>query len=208
MVKAKKTYKNGGKITPKTTATAKGGSVDGMARKNFMKARGKAAEHMRGTAQMAGKDDKPAKSLEKREYKKGGKIVAQGADKKDVRREKKQERKEAKAVKREKRAGDRNFKRDVKSGKLKKVSDEKSKTRTIGNRTVIKQKNKSDDGVRSTRKTVYGGNQAQRLVTKEKQRTNRKGKKAGMISFKEKEVDRKDFSVRRKTKGITPNSGS
>jgi len=124
-----------------------------------------------------------------KEMKNGGKIVAQGADKKDLRREKKQERKEAKAVKRAKRG-------------------EKSKTRTIGNRTVIKQKNKSDDGVRSTRKTVYGGNQAQRMVTKEKQRTNTKGKKAGMISFKEKEVDRKDFSVRRKTKGITPNSGS
>jgi len=128
MVKAKKTYKNGGKITPKTTATAKGGSVDGMARKNFMKARGKAAEHMRGTAQMAGKDDKPAKSLEKREYKKGGKVVAPGADKKDVRREKKQDRKKkredrasARAVKKAKRVGDRNFKRDVKSGKLKKV---------------------------------------------------------------------------------------
>lgn len=89
-----------------------------------------------------------------------------------------------------------------------KVKGEKTKTRTIGNRTVTKQKNKSEDGVRSTRKTVYGGNQASKLVTKEKQRTNLKGKKAGMMSFKEKEVDRKDFSVRRKTKGITPNAGS
>tara|TARA_R100001463_G_scaffold28337_7_gene64893 strand:+ start:1577 stop:1876 length:300 start_codon:yes stop_codon:yes gene_type:complete len=89
MVKAKKTYKKGGKMKPKTTATAKGGSVDGMARKNFMKARGRAAEHMRGSAQMAGKDEKPSDSLRKRKYKKGGKVVAQGADKKDVRREKK-----------------------------------------------------------------------------------------------------------------------
>jgi len=92
MVKAKKTYKKGGKMTPKTWATARGGSVDGMARMNFMKARDRAAEHMRGTAQMAGKDDKPAMSLRKRKYKKGGKVVAQGADKKDVRREKKQDR--------------------------------------------------------------------------------------------------------------------
>lgn len=50
-------------------------------------------------------------------YAGGGKVVAQGADKKDVRREKKQDRMAAKA----KRVGDRNFKRDVKSGKLKRV---------------------------------------------------------------------------------------
>ena len=86
-------------------------------------------------------------------------------------------------------------------------SNEKSKERTIGNRTVIKTKNNSD-GVRSTRKTVYGGNQASRLVTKEKQRTNRKGKKAGMLNFKDKDVERRDFSVRRKTKGIDPKGGS
>jgi len=57
----------------------------------------------------------------KKEYKKGGEIVAQGADKKDVRAERKQERKlkaGARAVKKAKRKGDRNFKRDVKSGKL------------------------------------------------------------------------------------------
>ena len=120
MVKAKKTYKKGGKMKPKTTATARGGSVDGMARKNFMKARNKAAEHMRGSAQMAGKDDKPSDSLRKRKYKKGGKVVAQGADKKDVRREKKQDRVAARTAKKAKRVGDRNFKRDVKSGKLKK----------------------------------------------------------------------------------------
>lgn len=92
--------------------------------------------------------------------------------------------------------------------KKNKVNGEKSKTRTIGNRTVIKQKNKSEDGVRTTRKTVYGGNQASRLVTKEKQRTNRKGKKAGILSIKDKVVDRRDFSVRRKTKGIDPKAGS
>ena len=86
-------------------------------------------------------------------------------------------------------------------------SNEKSKERTIGNRTVIKTKN-NEDGVRSTRKTVYSGNQASRLVTKEKQRTNRKGKKAGMLNFKDKAVDRRDFSVRRKTKGVDPRAGS
>jgi len=98
-MKAKKTYKKGGKMTPKTTATAKGGSVDGISRKNFMKARGKAAEHMRGTAQMAGKDDKAAKSLEKRKYKTGGKVVAQGADKDDVKAERKMKRNQKKLFK-------------------------------------------------------------------------------------------------------------
>ena len=103
MVKAKKTYKAGGKVTkkkkfpakkmtPKTTNTARGGSVDGMARKNFMEARESAAEHMRGTLQAGGSDGKAANSLKKRKYKRGGKVVAQGADKKDVRREKKMER--------------------------------------------------------------------------------------------------------------------
>ena len=58
----------------------------------------------------------------KKAYEKGGKVVAQGADKKDVRREKKQDRVAAKAVKKAKRVGDRNFKSDVKSGKLKPVS--------------------------------------------------------------------------------------
>lgn len=55
-------------------------------------------------------------------YNKGGKVVAQGADKKDVRRERKQDRVAARAVKKAKRVGDRNFKSDVKSGKLKPVS--------------------------------------------------------------------------------------
>ena len=54
-------------------------------------------------------------------YKKGGKVVSQGADKKDVRREKKQDRVAARAAAKAKRVGDRNFKRDVKSGKLKKA---------------------------------------------------------------------------------------
>ena len=57
----------------------------------------------------------------KKTYKKGGKVVAQGADKKDVRQEKKQDRVAARAAKKAKRVGDRNFKRDVKSGKLKKA---------------------------------------------------------------------------------------
>jgi len=200
-MKAKKSYKKGGKMTPRTLATAKGSTPDSMSRKNFMEARGRSAEHMRGTAQMAGKDDKPADSLRKRKYKKGGKVspmkkkevtgvnavmastrgagirgskpviskvtgttsskkggdsgssndykmrkslkgtktdhrgnhtryvgmknggkvVAQGADKTDVRREKKQDKAAARAVKKAKRVGDRNFKRDVKSGKLKKA---------------------------------------------------------------------------------------
>jgi len=61
----------------------------------------------------------------KKTYKKDGKVVAQGADKKDVRREKKQDRVTdggylftVRAAKKAKRVGDRNFKRDVKSGKL------------------------------------------------------------------------------------------
>lgn len=57
-----------------------------------------------------------AKAVKK--YNKGAKVVAQGADKKDVRREKKQDRVAARAAKKAKRVGDRNFKRDVKSGKL------------------------------------------------------------------------------------------
>lgn len=80
-------------------------------------------------------------------YKGGGKVVAQGADKADLRAERKQERMErkkdrkttkdlkkvrkalvtgakagAKAIKKAKRVGDRNFKSDVKSGRLKPVS--------------------------------------------------------------------------------------
>ena len=57
----------------------------------------------------------------KKSYKKGGKVVAQGADKSDVRSERKQDRAKKQAVKALKKAknkGDRNFKRDVKSGKL------------------------------------------------------------------------------------------
>lgn len=61
----------------------------------------------------------------KKTYKAGGKVVAQGADKKDVRREKKMDRvvaraakKAARSAKKAKRVGDRNFKRDVKSGRL------------------------------------------------------------------------------------------
>lgn len=108
-------------------------------------------------------------------YKKGGKVVAQGADKKDVRREKKQDRVAARAAKK----------------------------RVIGNRTVIKTKDED-----KKRKTVYSGNQASRLVTKEKQRATKAGKAKGVSNIKDKIVDRKDFSVRRKTKGTTPNAGS
>lgn len=121
-------------------------------------------------------------------YKKGGKVVAQGADKADLRAERKYDR-----IQRKK-------KRSVTKGK---AEGEKSKTTrtSVGDRTrtVIKQKNKSSDGVRSTRKTVYGPDKGN-IVTKEKQRTNRKGKKAGMISFKEKTVDRKDFTEKNKRK--------
>ena len=56
-MKAKKSYKKGGKTTPRTLATAKGKTPDSIARKNFMEARDRSAEHMRGTAQMAGKDE-------------------------------------------------------------------------------------------------------------------------------------------------------
>jgi len=210
-VKAKKTYKAGGKVTKKekfpakkmtskTTDTAKGGSVDGMARENFMKARGRAAEHMRGSAQMAGKDDKPSDSLKNRKYKKGGKVVAQGADKADVRAERKQARAKRRDEKKKSNPPKGPVKRTVTKGK---AEGEKSKTviTSIGNRTrtVIKQKNKSADGVRSKRKTVYGPDTGN-IRTKEKQRTNRKGKKAGMISFKEKNVDRKDFTEKNKRK--------
>jgi len=80
-------------MTPRTSSTAKGKTPDSIARKNFMEARGRSAEHMRGTAQMAGKDDKPSDSLRKRKYQKGGKVVAQGADKADVRAERKMARK-------------------------------------------------------------------------------------------------------------------
>lgn len=116
------------------------------------------------------------------------KVVAQGADKADLRAERKYDR-----IQRKK-------KRSVTKGK---AEGEKSKTTrtSVGDRTrtVIKQKNKSADGVRSTRKTVYGPDKGN-IVTKEKQRTNRKGKKAGMISFKEKTVDRKDFTEKNKRK--------
>lgn len=114
----------------------------------------------------------------KMKYQKGGKVVAQGADKKDVRREKKQDRAAAKAVK-------------------------SSKTRTIGNRTVVKTKDED-----KKRKTVYSGNQASRLVTKDKQKATKAGKAKGLSNIKDKVVERKDFSVRRKTKGTTPNAGS
>lgn len=120
------------------------------------------------------------------------KVVAQGADKADVRAERKQARKEKR--------GARAVKRSVTKGK---AEGEKTKTTrtSVGDktRTVIKQKNKSADGVRSTRKTVYGSDKGN-IVTKEKQRTNKKGKKAGMISFKEKNVDRKDFTEKNKRK--------
>ena len=116
------------------------------------------------------------------------KVVAQGADKADLRAERKYDR-----IQRKK-------KRSVTKGK---AEGEKSKTTrtSVGDRTrtVIKQKNKSADGVRSTRKTVYGPDKGN-IVTKEKQRTNRKGKKAGMMSFKEKNVDRKDFTEKNKRK--------
>ena len=52
---------------------------------------------------------------------KGKKVVAQGADKADVRSENKQNRLVTRAAKKAKRVGDRNFRRDVKSGKLKKA---------------------------------------------------------------------------------------
>jgi hypothetical protein len=114
-----------------------------------------------------------------KKYGKGGRVVAQGADKKDVRREKRQDRKEARSAKKA------------------------SKTRTIGNRTVIKTKDED-----KKRKTVYSGNQASRLVTKEKQRPTKAGKAKGFPNIKDKIVERKDFSVRRKTKGTSPNAGS
>lgn len=129
-------------------------------------------------------DRRYSRAADRGMYKRGGKIVAQGADKKDVRREKKQDRKARRSA-----------------------PKETTTTKTMGNRTVIKQRNKSGK-VKSTRKTVYSGNQASRLVTKEKQRPNRAGKKAGMLSIKDKVVDRRDFSVRRKTKGIDPRGGS
>jgi len=126
-----------------------------------------------GSMEMGGKV-KAVKS-----YKKGGKAVAQGADKKDVRRERK---------------GDRVMGRAAKKAK---------NIKTVGNRTVIKTKDED-----KKRKTVYGGNQASRLVTKEKQRATKAGKAKGLSNIKDKVVDRKDFSVRRKTKGTTPNAGS
>lgn len=136
--------------------------------------------------------------------KKKDKTVAQGADKKDVRREKKQDRVAARAAAKAKRVGDRNFKRDVKSGKLKQVApQETTTTKTIGNRTVIKTKDED-----KKRKTVYSGNQASRLVTKEKQRPTKAGKDKGFSRIKDKIVERKDFSVRRKTKGTSPSGGS
>lgn len=96
-------------------------------------------------------------------------------------------------------------------GRVKKI-----KTKKDGEKTVIKntrrgqktkQKNKSEDGVRSRFKEVYRGDGG-RMVTKRKQTTNRKGKKAGMLSMKDKVVDRKNFSVRRKTKGVDPKGGA
>lgn len=89
-----------------------------------------------------------------------------------------------------------------------KTEGEKTVFKNLREGQKIKQKNKSEDGVRTTRKTVYKGNAAGRMVTKEKQRTNRKGKKAGILSIKDKVIDRKDFSVRRKTKGIDPRGGA
>ena len=50
----------------------------------------------------------------KKTYKKGGKVVAQGADKKDVRREKKMERKVARADKSESKKTQRRYKRLIK----------------------------------------------------------------------------------------------
>ena len=162
----------------------------------------------------------------KKTYKKGGKVVAQGADRADKKADRKAarlEKRKDKAQLKEKKAfakvterikksletGAKIKRRDGRITKVKSLTDgEKYKGKIIGNRSVHKQKNKSEDGVRSTRKTVYGGNAADRLITKEKQRTNRKGKKAGMLNFKDKAVDRKDFSVRRKTKGIDPRGGA
>lgn len=173
----------------------------------------------------------------KKTYKRGGKVVAQGADKADVRAERKQaraKRKDERSQERSRKKGSRQLKKDIKAGKLTKVAPslvrinedpkkkskstkglvkrtvtkgkaegEKSKTviTSIGNRTrvVTKQENKSADGVKSKRKTVYGPDTGN-IRTKEKQRTNRKGKKAGMISFKEKNVDRKDFTEKNKRK--------
>tara|TARA_R100001440_G_scaffold55134_1_gene74971 strand:- start:84 stop:428 length:345 start_codon:yes stop_codon:yes gene_type:complete len=88
-----------------------------------------------------------------------------------------------------------------------KTEGEKTVFKNLRSGKVIKQKNKSEDGVRTTRKTVYRGDGA-RMTTKEKQRTNRKGKKAGVLSMKDKIVDRRDFSVRRKTKGKDPRGGA
>lgn len=105
--------------------------------------------------------------------------------------------------------------------KTKVVTDRKGRVRKVktkkdGEKTVVKnlrsgrtdkQKNKSKDGVK-TRYKMVGRGDGRKLMSKEKQSTNRKGRKAGVISFKEKIVDRPDFSVRHKTRGITPNAGS
>ena len=106
-----KTKKRFGR-TVETTRTASGKS------KTVTKKSGEVAKEKRkGAAKMGmGGKVKAVKS-----YKKGGKVVSQGADKKDVRREKKQDRVAARAAAKAKRVGDRNFKRDVKSGKLKKA---------------------------------------------------------------------------------------
>ena len=96
-------------------------------------------------------------------------------------------------------------------GRVRKVKTEKDGEKTVIKNTKrgqkTKQKNKSEDGVRSKFKEVYRGDGG-RMVTKRKQTTNRKGKEAGMISMKDKIVDRKNFSVRRKTKGVDPKGGA
>lgn len=69
-MKAVKKYNAGGKGLKKLERR----SIDAKSRSNFMAARGRAAEHMRGSAQMARQDDKPSDTLRKRKYKKGGKL--------------------------------------------------------------------------------------------------------------------------------------
>lgn len=78
---------------------------------------------------------------------------------------------------------------------------EKTTVKSNGKRTVIKQKNKTGN-VRSTHKTVYGPDGG-KITSKVKQRANKAGRDAGIPTFKNKEVDRRDFSVRSKTRGTT-----
>jgi hypothetical protein len=129
MAKAVKKYNKGGKMTPMQKKVVKRVHTSRMSKKNedYRKAldAGEAMPPFAGgkPKSMTDKQDKRAakKEMEKKKalkYNKGGKVVAQGADKKDVRREKKQDRVAARAAKKAKRVGDRNFKRDVKSGKL------------------------------------------------------------------------------------------